>query len=54
MKLYLVQHGEAVSKLEDPGRSLSERGAQDVQAVAALLGNAGVTVARVWRLRKPT
>jgi len=52
MKLYLVQHGEAVSKLEDPGRSLSERGVQDVQAVAALLGNAGVKVARVWHSGK--
>jgi phosphohistidine phosphatase len=52
MKLYLIQHGEAVSKQEDPGRPLSERGLRDVQALAALLGNAGVTVARVWHSGK--
>ncbi|HAJ92354.1 MAG TPA: phosphohistidine phosphatase SixA [Gammaproteobacteria bacterium] len=52
MKLYLLQHGEAVSKQEDPGRPLSERGVQDVQAVAALLGNAGIKVARVWHSGK--
>lgn len=52
MKLYLVQHGDAVSKQEDPGRSLSERGAQEVQAVATFLGDAGVKVARVWHSGK--
>jgi len=52
MKLYLIQHGEAISKQEDPGRPLSERGVQDVQALAVLLGNAGVKVARVWHSGK--
>ena len=52
MKLYLVQHGEAVSKQEDPGRPLSEQGVQDVQAVAAFLGDAGIKVARVWHSGK--
>lgn len=52
MKLYLVQHGEAVSKQEDPERPLSEQGGQDVQAVAAFLGDAGIKVARVWHSGK--
>ena len=52
MKLYLVQHGEAVSRQEDPKRPLSEQGVQDVQAVAAFLGNAGIQVARVWHSGK--
>ena len=52
MKLYLVQHGDAVSKQEDPGRPLSEQGVQDVQAVAAFLGDAGIKVARVWHSGK--
>lgn len=52
MKLYLVQHGEAVSRQEDPARPLSEQGVQDVQAVAAFLGDAGIQVARVWHSGK--
>ena len=34
MKLYLVQHGEAKSKAEDPQRPLTERGREDVARVA--------------------
>jgi phosphohistidine phosphatase len=52
MKLYLVQHGEAVSKQEDPERPLSEQGSQDVQTVAAFLGDAGIKLARVWHSGK--
>jgi phosphohistidine phosphatase len=52
MKLYLVQHGEAVSKQEDPGRPLSEQGIEDVQAMAAFLGAAPVHVSRVWHSGK--
>lgn len=52
MKLYLVQHGEAVSKQEDPARPLSEQGMQDVQAVAAFLGDAGIKLVRVWHSGK--
>jgi phosphohistidine phosphatase SixA len=32
MKLYLVRHGEARNKAEDPQRSLTERGREDVTA----------------------
>jgi phosphohistidine phosphatase len=52
MRLYLVQHGEAVSKDVDPERPLSEQGRQDVQAVAAFLGGSGVRVERVWHSGK--
>jgi phosphohistidine phosphatase len=35
MKLYLVQHGQAKSKAEDPQRPLTERGREGVMRVAA-------------------
>ncbi|MEW5994222.1 MAG: phosphohistidine phosphatase SixA [Candidatus Zixiibacteriota bacterium] len=34
MQLYLVQHGEAKSKEEDPDRSLTDNGRADVERVA--------------------
>lgn len=37
MKLYLVQHGEAVSKEVDPDRPLSTEGHDDVTRLAAFL-----------------
>jgi phosphohistidine phosphatase len=52
MKLYLAQHGEALSKDEDPERPLSEQGRRDVQAIAALAAEADVQVARVWHSGK--
>lgn len=44
MYLYLVQHGEAKSKEEDPARPLSEKGARDVRKVASFVSQAGITV----------
>lgn len=38
MNLYLVRHGEAVSKLEDPSRPLSEAGRSEVSGVADFIG----------------
>ena len=35
MKLYLVHHGEAKSKEEDPDRNLTEKGLKDAQRVVA-------------------
>ena len=52
MKLYLAQHGEAVSKAEDPERPLSEQGRRDVRVVAGLLKAAGLRVERVWHSGK--
>ncbi len=37
MRLYLVQHGEAVTKEIDPDRPLSEQGVNDVNKVSAFL-----------------
>ena len=44
MKLYLVQHGEAKSKVEDPQRPLTERGKEDVARVTALAAGTGCQV----------
>ncbi|MGA7800628.1 MAG: phosphohistidine phosphatase SixA [Gammaproteobacteria bacterium] len=46
MKVLLAQHGEATSKEEDPDRPLTEQGREDVERVAAFLGNAGVSAVR--------
>ncbi len=52
MKLYLVQHGEALAQDVDPERPLSEQGEQDVAAVSAFRRAAGVRVERVWHSGK--
>ncbi len=46
MRLYLAQHGEAVSGDVDPSRPLSGVGRGDAVAVAEFLAGAGVRVAR--------
>ena len=52
MRLYLVQHGEALPADVDPARPLSTAGWQDVQSMADLLEAAGIRVARVWHSGK--
>lgn len=52
MKLLLVQHGEAVSKDQDPDRPLTDRGRADVAALAALLERAGQLPDAVWHSGK--
>jgi phosphohistidine phosphatase len=52
MKLYLVQHGKALAKEDDPGRSLSDQGEHDVCNMASQLEDAGVQVARIWHSGK--
>ena len=47
MRLYLVQHGDAVPERLDPERSLSVAGRQEVEAVARLLAGAHARVAHV-------
>jgi phosphohistidine phosphatase len=47
MKLYLVQHGEALPKETDPRRPLSDIGRRDTERVAAFLKTAGVRVIRL-------
>ncbi len=52
MKLYLVQHGEAVPKSEDPERPLTPQGRDDVARMAAFVRRAGVEVHQVWHSGK--
>jgi len=47
MRLYLVQHGDAVPKSEDPERPLSEQGRGDVARVAAFAQRAGIEVHQI-------
>jgi phosphohistidine phosphatase len=47
VNVYLVQHAEAKSKEQDPDRSLTDRGRQDAQRVAALAASLGVRVDQI-------
>ena len=47
MRLYLVQHAEALPESVDAERRLSARGREDAMRIAAFLGVAGVRVSRV-------
>lgn len=47
MKLYLVQHGEAIPKEVDPERPLSPQGKKDISNMAEFLKTSGHTVNRV-------
>jgi phosphohistidine phosphatase len=47
MRLYLVQHGEAVPDDVDPARPLSPSGHADVARMASFLAAAGVRVGRI-------
>jgi phosphohistidine phosphatase len=47
MRIYLVQHGEAVPAEVDPERPLRAAGEADVRRMAAVLRGSGVSVARV-------
>ena len=47
MKIYLVQHGEALAKEVDPGRPLSPEGERDVARMMETLNNSGVSVDRI-------
>lgn len=52
MRVYLVQHGEAKSKEEDPQRPLTDGGRADVMKVADLLKPLGLTVRGIWHSGK--
>lgn len=52
MKLYLVQHGEAKPKEEDPDRHLTEKGVADTERMAAFIMPLGLTVDAVWQSGK--
>ncbi len=52
MKLYLVQHGEAMEKGTHPERPLTEKGTADISKVARFMASAGVSVSEVWHSGK--
>ena len=52
MWLYLVRHGEALHKEEDPERGLSEEGRRDAEKVAAFLKGQAIVVEAVWESGK--
>lgn len=47
MKIYLVQHADAVAKQQDPARPLSEKGRTDTERMASFLARSGVKGGRV-------
>ncbi|MCI0400401.1 MAG: phosphohistidine phosphatase SixA [Gammaproteobacteria bacterium] len=47
MRLYLVQHGDAVPKVRDPERPLSDKGLGDVKRLAAWLAKRDLKVGRI-------
>ena len=52
MKLYLVQHGEACSKEENPDRPLTEQGKADINRLAVFLRKGNIKVGRVMHSGK--
>ena len=52
MRLYLIQHGEAKSKDEDPSRPLTEKGAKDAEKVAEHISKLGVKVKKIFHSGK--
>ncbi len=47
MHIYLVQHGAAVSKDENPKKPLSDSGREDVKRIASFLARSRLSAARV-------
>ena len=47
MHIYLVQHGAAVPKKEDPERPLSDSGSEEIKRMASFLARSRVSSARV-------
>ena len=52
MKLYLVQHGHAVSKQEDPERPLSDKGLADLARIADFIKPLKIEVKYLWHSSK--
>ena len=47
MRLYLVQHGDAVSRQENSERPLSDKGRSDVERLTALLARSRPAITRI-------
>ena len=52
MRLYLVQHGKALSKEENPERPLSPEGIAEVDAVARMLTHHPPEIPEIWHSGK--
>ena len=52
MRVYLVQHGEARSKDEDPERHLTERGVMDAERVSDFLLTLNLKAETIWHSGK--
>jgi phosphohistidine phosphatase len=52
MKLYLIQHGEAKSEVEDPERSLTARGEEEVMSVSKVTSGLHITPSKVYHSGK--
>jgi len=52
MRLYLVQHGKATPKEEDPDRPLTKSGQEEVQAVADFIHPLELRVGQLWHSGK--
>lgn len=52
MKLYIVQHGEALHEDVDPDRPLAPEGKRDIRKIAGFLSAAGIHMEQIWHSRK--
>lgn len=52
MKLYLIQHGEAKPETEDPERSLTAKGEEEVRRVATAAKRMGIRASRIYHSGK--
>ncbi len=52
MKLYLVQHGKALPKDENPQRPLSREGMDDIEKLALLCASNRLTTKVIWHSTK--
>jgi len=52
MKLYLVQHGKAASKEEDPERGLTPQGLEETRKAARFLAELDLSVNKIWHSGK--
>jgi len=52
VRVYLVRHGHATPKSEDPDRHLSRRGRDQVRGVAEFLRPLGLRVGSIWHSTK--
>jgi len=52
MKLYLIQHGEAKSEVEDPERSLTPRGEKEVMSVSKVASGLHIMPSKVYHSGK--